>query len=251
MQADPSVLYQAKRNLLPQPFKAFNKNSQERSQAEAWLRQASGTPGLLGALLQVVRAGEVEVPIRQAAAIQLKNQLRVHWDSGAAHSSAWKLQDSTYITAPIRAQLVDSVASVVAEKGVRSQLVECFRLVALRDFPELWPGVADRLLAGLRSDDTAQTLCSLLLLRRLFKQLEMRPANRRKDLEDLAAKILPTLLILAQDVKGWMALLLGVAEIAMEVPRAGFEQVQEESCEAKCRKWVFQILPGPELSSIT
>ena len=39
---------QAKRNLLPQPFKAFNKNSQERSQAEAWLRQVSGTPGLLG-----------------------------------------------------------------------------------------------------------------------------------------------------------------------------------------------------------
>ncbi|OLP99908.1 Fucoxanthin-chlorophyll a-c binding protein, chloroplastic [Symbiodinium microadriaticum] len=47
-----------------------------------------------------------------------------------------------------------------------------------------------------------------------------------------------------QDVKGWMALLLGVAEVSMEVPRAGFEQVQEESVEAKCRKWVFQILPG-------
>ncbi|CAJ1409728.1 unnamed protein product [Effrenium voratum] len=243
----------------------------ERRQAEQFLHQAAGSRNLLPALLQVADAAQAEVPIRQAAAIQLKHQLR-DWEG-----DKYREEDK----APIRHQLVDSVAKAVQESCVRVQLVESFRLVALYDYPDRWPGVLQRLLQGLCSEQSAQTMCSLLLLRQLFKLLEMRSAERRRELQDLSAQSLPMLLKLApvlgeaaqkkspealemlklvlkcfysavrmavpeqvqKDIQQWMGLLLGVLDLEMAMPSSALEQeVLEASCEAKCRKWVFQIL---------
>ena len=51
------------------------------------LEAAAVQPGLLSALLQVTNVAQ-EPPIRQAAAIQLKNQLVKQWDIGGAGSCA-------------------------------------------------------------------------------------------------------------------------------------------------------------------
>ncbi|CAK9033724.1 unnamed protein product [Durusdinium trenchii] len=268
MQAiDPEVLYQVFRH-------SYSPHGQERRQAEAFLQQAAFRPGLLPALLHVTNAAQ-EVPIRQAAAIQLKNQLRL-WDA-AGDSGSYSEEDK----APIRRELVESLAAAVGEKGVRVQLVECFRLVALYDFPDRWPGIVQRLLGGLCSEQRAQTMCSLLLFRQLFKLLETRSAERRGELQALAAQCMPTLLQLSpvlakaasaksqeafemlklvlkcfysatrmalpeqvqKDIQHWMELLLTVSEWQLETPATGLErEVQEASCEVKCRKWVFQIL---------
>eukprot|EP00913_Durusdinium_trenchii_P004775 g4435.t1 len=144
MQAiDPEVLYQVFRH-------SYSPHGQERRQAEAFLQQAAFRPGLLPALLHVTNAAQ------EAAAIQLKNQLRL-WDA-AGDSGSYSEEDK----APIRRELVESLAAAVGEKGVRVQLVECFRLVALYDFPDRWPGIVQRLLGGLCSEqrDTALSLNS-------------------------------------------------------------------------------------------
>ncbi|CAJ1346783.1 unnamed protein product [Effrenium voratum] len=266
MQVDPKVLYHVFQH-------SYSPHAQERRQAEQFLHQAAGSRNLLPALLQVADAAQAEVPIRQAAAIQLKHQLR-DWEG-----DKYREEDK----APIRHQLVDSVAKAVQESCVRVQLVESFRLVALYDYPDRWPGVLQRLLQGLCSEQSAQTMCSLLLLRQLFKLLEMRSAERRRELQDLSAQSLPMLLKLApvlgeaaqkkspealemlklvlkcfysavrmavpeqvqKDIQQWMGLLLGVLDLEMAMPSSALEQeVLEASCEAKCRKWVFQILPG-------
>eukprot|EP00434_Breviolum_minutum_P018812 symbB.v1.2.016593.t1/scaffold1264.1/size127839/2 len=252
---------------------SYSPQEKERKEAEAFLKQAEFQPGLLPALLHVTNAAQ-EIPIRQAAAIQLKNQLR-QW-----HTLGGEASYSEEDKVPIRQQLVDSVVAAVGEKGVRVQLAECFRLVALHDFPDHWPGIVERLVAGLCSEQSAETMCSLLLLRQLLKIVEMKPAERRGDLEQVATASLPVMLRLSpllvkaahsnteafemlklvlkcfysatrwsipsqvrKDIQHWMELLLTVSEWKMEVPAGDFEEeVQEATCEAKCRKWVFQIL---------
>eukprot|EP00931_Biecheleriopsis_adriatica_P045592 TRINITY_DN26108_c0_g5_i1.p1 TRINITY_DN26108_c0_g5~~TRINITY_DN26108_c0_g5_i1.p1 ORF type:complete len:1079 (-),score=273.42 TRINITY_DN26108_c0_g5_i1:117-3332(-) len=267
MQAEPDVLYRIFRH-------SYSARAEERQQAEVWLQQAEGSKGLLLALLQIAAASPVEVPIRQAASIQLKNQIRKGWISSgdeAGSSRCYSLEDK----ASLRAQLLEGVAGAAAVPTVRAQLVECFRLVALNDFPENWAGLVDSIVAGLQSDDMAQTLCGLLLLRKLFKQLEMRPVARREDLERLCSQTLPTLLKLApalaaakafemlrlvlkcfhsaiftaigpqvqKDLEGWMWIVLEVAAFSLgPTLTAAEEQARESSQDVKCKKWAFHIL---------
>ncbi|CAK0816666.1 unnamed protein product, partial [Prorocentrum cordatum] len=166
----------------------------ERAQAEAELAAAGRAPGFLAALLQVAAEVRAEPEVRQASAILLKNQVKTRWEPVGEAAGEGYGEDEK---AAVRGQLLDGLAGSFEASGARAQLVEAFRLVALHDFPQRWPGLVERLVTGLRSQDTPQTYCALLLLRKLFKQLEMRPLSRRGDLDELAARSMPTLLALA------------------------------------------------------
>lgn len=270
MQVGAEALYNVFRH-------SYSNSDEERRQAEAHIAAAAGSAGFLAALLQISVEPQAELPIRQAAAIQLKNQVRRSWATcdGPRYAEAEK--------AAIRGGLIDAIAGAFAATGVRVQLLESFRLAAIHDYPGQWPGLQERLLAGLRSDDTVQTYCALLALRKLFKQLQMRPAERRGDLDHLCTNTLPVLRTLGpallrmgaqpgphcmealemlkvvlkcyysatyralgehvqQDIDAWMQLLLGVAELKLPLAQLPADaEGRENSPYAKCRKWVFHI----------
>ncbi|CAE8626213.1 unnamed protein product [Polarella glacialis] len=188
MQADPELLYKVFRQ-------SYSAVAEERQQAEAWLQQAQESPNLLPALLQIAVARQADPAIRQAASIQLKNQVRKYWAPSGDDTAISGYKEADKVA--VRAGLIEGVAASTDVPSVRAQMLECFRLIVLHDFPDSWPGLVDKLLAGLQSDDTAQTHCGLLLLRRLYKQLESRPVARREALESLCVRTLPTLRALA------------------------------------------------------
>eukprot|EP00928_Gymnodinium_smaydae_P083225 TRINITY_DN6646_c0_g5_i1.p1 TRINITY_DN6646_c0_g5~~TRINITY_DN6646_c0_g5_i1.p1 ORF type:complete len:1054 (+),score=291.07 TRINITY_DN6646_c0_g5_i1:95-3256(+) len=196
-QADPELLYRIFRY-------SYSSVDAERRQAEQWLQEARGSPGLASALLQLALCGGAESAIRQAAAIQLKNEVSRQWAAAGDASVAAAAQERS----AVREQLIDGLAASLAagtsggSPAVAAQLLECFRVVASFDFPSAWPGLVDRLVSALRSDDNAQTRCALLLLRKLFKQLESRPASRREDMDTLCERTLPTMQTLAPALAG-------------------------------------------------
>lgn len=162
----------------------------ERDGATNTLAQAEGAPGFLKALFQIVSEGKAEPVIRLGAAIHFKNQVKKRWLPSADDSRTYSEEEK----ALVRSALFNSIS---VAQPVRGQVLESFRLVAERDFPNNWPGVTEQILSGLRSDDTDQTHCALLALRKLFKLFENRPVNRRQELEALVVATDPTLQILA------------------------------------------------------
>lgn len=275
MQVNTESLYGIFRN-------SYSASEDERRQAEAAIASAEGTPGYLTALLQIAVEPNAEQSIRQAAAIQLKNQVRRRWNPlGADAGKAYGEDDKT----KLRGSLFNGFVAAFPLPLVRAQLLETFRLVASHDFPGPWSGVLEQIGSSLQSDDTMNTYCALLVLRKLFKQFEMRPVDRRQEMEELCSRTLPTLRTLGPalmqvasqpgphcleafemlktvlkcfysaiymavgahvrgEVDTWMQLVLGVATGAApaDVVAMADDQAREASPFTKCRKWAFHIL---------
>eukprot|EP00927_Polykrikos_kofoidii_P002372 TRINITY_DN10937_c0_g1_i1.p1 TRINITY_DN10937_c0_g1~~TRINITY_DN10937_c0_g1_i1.p1 ORF type:complete len:1111 (+),score=194.84 TRINITY_DN10937_c0_g1_i1:119-3451(+) len=260
-------------------FNAFQHSyspwTEERRQAEAAIQSAERMPGFLVALLRIAMEGSADPAIRQAAAIQLKNQVKRWWHPvGEEADAGYSEQEKT----TVRDQLVGAITGAIALPKIRDQLVECLRFAAREDFPDRWMGLVGSVLAGLNSDDIPCTYGALLVLRRLYKQLELRPVARRGDMEALCAATLPTLGNLApslaqvateealvmlklvlkcvysslhisvtttmrQGLDVWMRFVLAVAALPVPLPQLPADTGSREVCPfAKVKKWAFQIL---------
>eukprot|EP00929_Paragymnodinium_shiwhaense_P052947 TRINITY_DN26508_c0_g1_i1.p1 TRINITY_DN26508_c0_g1~~TRINITY_DN26508_c0_g1_i1.p1 ORF type:complete len:1052 (+),score=280.70 TRINITY_DN26508_c0_g1_i1:142-3297(+) len=261
---------------------SYSASALERQHAEASLQSAEQAPGFLTALLRIAAEPRVEQAIRQAAAIQLKNQVKRWWDvSAEGGAGGYVLQEK----AAVRDGLVEALAAAALTAPlVRAQLLECLRLVALHDFPHSWPGLTERLLAGLGSEEPTQTYCSLLALRKLFKQLEARSVARRDDMETLCNGTLPVLKALipplaqaattpgtqslqamemlklvlkcaysslymkvseamCKEIDAWMSFVHAIAgQLTPASSGVPEEQSREAVAFAKVRKWAFTIL---------
>ena len=157
---------------------------------EAYLHAAEWAPGFSAALLRIAAEARAEESIRQAAAIYIKHLVRRRWAPPSSAGPPLPEEEK----AALRDGLLEGAARAADSQRVLSQLAESFRIAAHHDFPEAWPGLVDRLLAGLRSAEAGPTRCGLLLLRKLYKQLEARPSSCREDMEALCSQTLPTLL---------------------------------------------------------
>lgn len=248
----------------------------ERRQAEQCLQAAEKTSGYLQSLLRIAVEHQVEVPIRQAAVIQLKNQVRQRWVRDDGFAAADK--DS------LRGGLVQAMENC-GHPGVRKQLEECVRLVAREDFPEHWQGLLVQVCSGLASGSPVRTYCSLLVLRKVTKKYMHRYTDEHDaELEGVVTQTFPSLLTIGvellgvasqpgprqieafemlknimksfhsatnirlgrhvqDNVKAWMDLVLATSRSTMpaELLQASVDE-QENSPFAKCQKWVFQIL---------
>eukprot|EP00927_Polykrikos_kofoidii_P002373 TRINITY_DN10937_c0_g2_i1.p1 TRINITY_DN10937_c0_g2~~TRINITY_DN10937_c0_g2_i1.p1 ORF type:complete len:1144 (+),score=214.64 TRINITY_DN10937_c0_g2_i1:93-3434(+) len=247
----------------------------ERQRAEAAIQSAERMPGFLVALLRIAMESSADPAIRQAAAIQLKNQVKRWWQPVDENTDVGYGEQEK---AMVRDQLFGAISGVVNSPKVRDQLVECLRFVARADFPDRWMGLVGSVLTGLESDDIPRTYGALLVLRRLYKHLELRPVARRGDMEALCAATLPALGNLApslaevaseealvmlklvlkcvysslhmavsdtmrQGLDMWMRLVLAVAALPIPLSQLPADMVLREACPfAKVKKWAFQIL---------
>ncbi|XP_026191718.1 importin beta-like SAD2 homolog [Cyclospora cayetanensis] len=154
----------------------YSPNAEVRGQAEAFLKSISPTEGLLSALVQILRHDQVDLPVRTAASVTLKNEVRQHWESrsadgdeGVSSSGASASQaGSTGVYGEEEKQILrQSLYPMVKELGgqaapVRLQLIECIRIIALQDYPERWPTILDEVCADLGPSNDACLPASLL-----------------------------------------------------------------------------------------
>ncbi|KAH0514418.1 Importin-8 [Microtus ochrogaster] len=133
-------------------------------------------------LLRIIVSDHVEFPVRQAAAIYLKNMVTQYWpDREPPPGEAifpFNIHEND------RQQIRDNIVEGIIRSPdlVRVQLTMCLRVIIKHDFPGHWPAVVDKMDYYLRSPNSGNWLGSLLCLYQLVKTYEYKKAEEREPL---------------------------------------------------------------------
>uniref|UniRef100_A0A8C9TCB4 Importin 8 n=1 Tax=Scleropages formosus TaxID=113540 RepID=A0A8C9TCB4_SCLFO len=136
-------------------------------------------------LLQIIVSEQVEFPVRQAAAIYLKNMVSQYWqDREPSHG---ELVFPFNIHENDRQQIRDNIVEGIIQcpesiRYVPAQLTVCLRAIIKHDFPGRWTGVVDKIRLYLQSQNSAGWYGSLLALYQLVKTYEYKKAEERDPL---------------------------------------------------------------------
>ncbi|RZF47984.1 hypothetical protein LSTR_LSTR002050 [Laodelphax striatellus] len=251
----------------------------QQQQAEQQLNQVHKIIGFAPSLLQVVVMTDVDMPVRQAGAVYLKNLIMQNWadkevEPGQPIPFTLHEQDR----AMIRDAIVDAV--VHSPELIRIQLSICVGTIVKHDFPTRWTQIVDKISIYLQNPEAPGWSGALLCLYQLVKTYEYKKAEERGPLNDamnlllpmiyqLCVRLLPdqsedSVVLQKQILKSLYALTQYVLALSlisketfsqwMEIVRAIADQpvpeqtnvVDEEDREAlpwwKCKKWALHIL---------
>ncbi|XP_076030766.1 importin-7 msk isoform X2 [Oratosquilla oratoria] len=161
-----------------------------RQQAEDELTQMNKIIGFTRSLLQVVMMSEVDMPVRQAGVIYLKNMVAHHWKDAeyeAGEPIPFHIHEQD--RAMIRDAIVDAV--VHAPDLVRVQLAVCTYQMVKHDFPGRWTTIVDKISIYLQNPDTSLWMGALLCLYQLVKNFEYKKKEDRNPLHEAMSMLLP------------------------------------------------------------
>lgn len=166
----------------------------QRNEAEKKLSEVYGMVGFGPTILQLVMASEVELPVRQAAVIYLKNMVGSSWkdrddqDPGATGDPVpFSVHEQD--RALIRENIVD--AAVHSPDIIRIQLAVCISEIVKHDFPARWPQIVDKISIYLQTPDPTGLLGALICLYQLVKNYEYKKLEEREPLRDAMTLLLP------------------------------------------------------------
>ncbi|XP_023064770.1 importin-8 isoform X2 [Piliocolobus tephrosceles] len=150
--------------------------------AENELNQSYKIINFAPSLLRIIVSDHVEFPVRQAAAIYLKNMVTQYWpDREPPPGEAifpFNIHEND------RQQIRDNIVEGIIRSPdlVRVQLTMCLRAIIKHDFPGHWPAVVDKIDYYLQSQSSGSWLGSLLCLYQLVKTYEYKKAEEREPL---------------------------------------------------------------------
>ncbi|XP_038174774.1 importin-8 isoform X2 [Arvicola amphibius] len=150
--------------------------------AETELNQSYKIINFAPSLLGIIVSDHVEFPVRQAAAIYLKNMVTQYWPD--REPPPGEVIFPFNIHENDRQQIRDNIVEGIIRSPdlVRVQLTMCLRVIIKHDFPGHWPAVVDKIDFYLRSPNSGNWLGSLLCLYQLVKTYEYKKAEEREPL---------------------------------------------------------------------
>ncbi|XP_077356952.1 importin-8 isoform X2 [Festucalex cinctus] len=153
-----------------------------RRAAEDELNQSYKIINFAPTLLQIIASEQVEFPVRQAAAIYLKNMIGQYWQD--REPSVGKVVFPFNIHENDRQQIRNHIVEGVIRcpETIRAQLTMCLRTIIKHDFPGRWTAIVDELSLYLQSNNSGSWYGSLLALYQLVKTYEYRKADEREPL---------------------------------------------------------------------
>jgi len=164
-----------------------------RNEAEKKLSELHKIIGFGPTLLQVVMCADVELPVRQAGVIYLKNMVSGSWVEREADVPGAPVPFSVHEQdrGVVRENLVEAV--VAAPDILRIQLAVCVSQIVKHDFPGKWPQIVDKVSIYLQNPDPSGWLGALLVLYQLVKNYEYKKAEERLPLREAMVLLLPQL----------------------------------------------------------
>uniref|UniRef100_A0A8C5L990 Importin 8 n=1 Tax=Jaculus jaculus TaxID=51337 RepID=A0A8C5L990_JACJA len=248
--------------------------------AETELNQSYKIINFAPSLLRIIVSDHVEFPVRQAAAIYLKNMVTQYWPD--REPPPGEVIFPFNIHENDRQQIRDNIVEGIIRSPdlVRVQLTMCLRVIIKHDFPGHWPAVVDKINYYLQSQSSGSWLGALLCLYQLVKTYEYRKAEEREPLiaamqiflprvQQLIAQLLPdasfhSVLLQKQILKTFYALVQYVLPLQllshetmtvwMEIFRTIIDrtvpaetlQIDEDDRPElvwwKCKKWALHIV---------
>ncbi|GAB6021254.1 hypothetical protein CHUAL_003869 [Chamberlinius hualienensis] len=166
-------------------------NPHQRQQAEEQLNEVHKIIGFAPSLLQVVMMNDVEMPVRQAGVIYLKNLITHNWPEPGEveHGQPLPFHIHEQDRAMIRDSIVDAI--VHAPELIRTQLAICISQIVKYDYPQRWTAVVDKINIFLQNPDTFVWMGALMALYQLVKNYEYKKPEEKGPLTEAMNLLLP------------------------------------------------------------
>uniref|UniRef100_A0A673ME89 Importin N-terminal domain-containing protein n=1 Tax=Sinocyclocheilus rhinocerous TaxID=307959 RepID=A0A673ME89_9TELE len=227
-------------------------------------------------LLQVTMTDQLDLPVRQAGVIYLKNMVTQHWSEG---DNANTEGSTSNIPEEDRQFIRDHIVEAIIQSP-EVQLTTCIHHMIKHDYPARWTAVVDKIGFYLQSDNSGCWLGILLCLYQLVKNYEYKKPEERQPLVAAMQIFMPMLkdrfiqllpdpsndsvlvqkqifkilyalfqynlpleLINRQNLTEWMEILKTVVD--RDVPPETLQVDEDERPELpwwKCKKWALHIL---------
>ncbi|KAI8780568.1 importin-7, partial [Biomphalaria glabrata] len=149
--------------------------------------------GFAPTLLQVVMTDQVDMPVRQAGVIYLKNMLTQYWMEREPECVTDPIPFNIHEQdrQPIRDNIIEAI--IHAPEPVRVQLCVCLSHLIKNDFPQRWPNVAEKMAVYINSDNHATWMGALLSVYQFVKVFEYKRSEERQTMDDTMTHMLPIL----------------------------------------------------------
>uniref|UniRef100_A0A674NKZ9 Importin 7 n=1 Tax=Takifugu rubripes TaxID=31033 RepID=A0A674NKZ9_TAKRU len=237
---DPDALVEALRGTMDPSL---------REAAERQLNEGHTQVCFVSTLLQITMSDQLDLPVRQAGVIYLKNMITQHWSDGDGSGTETPVNN---IPDEDRQFIRDSIVEAIihSPERIRVQLTTCIHHMIKHDYPGKWTTIVDKIGFYLQSDNRAGWLGILLCLYQLVKNYEYKKPEERAPLvaamhifmpmlKDRFIQLLPdhsvdSVLVQKQIFKILYALFQETAQIK--------EDELPELPWWKCKKWALHIL---------
>lgn len=133
---------------------------------------------------------DVDMPVRQAGAIYLKNTVVQNWqDQEVEQGQPLVFSIHEQDRAMVRDSIVDAI--VLAPEPIRVQLCVCINNIIKHDFPNRWTQVVDKISIYLQNNDANGWHGAMQCLYQLVKNYEYKKSNERLPLTEAMNLLLP------------------------------------------------------------
>uniref|UniRef100_A0A8C1LF96 Importin 8 n=1 Tax=Cyprinus carpio TaxID=7962 RepID=A0A8C1LF96_CYPCA len=218
--------------------------------AENELNQSYKIINFAPTLLQIIVSDQVEFPVRQAAAIYLKNMVSQYWQDRepTLGEVVFPFNIHENDRGQIRENMVEAI--IRCPESIRAQLTVCLRAIIKHDFPGRWTGVVDKINLYLQSQNSGSWYGSLLALYQLVKNYEFKKAEERDPLLAAMQIFLPRIQqLITQLLTDATFISVLIQKQILKI----FHALVQETLEAdeddrpeliwwKCKKWALHII---------
>ncbi|KZV95467.1 ARM repeat-containing protein [Exidia glandulosa HHB12029] len=154
----------------------YNPDPNVRKAAELEIRKLAGQEGTLAALIQVIGSDAVDVSVRLACTVYLKNRIRRSYfvDPEKPLPDQTPIQNSDRVA--IR-QNIFALLVAAPTRSIRAPLAECLRSLISHDYPEKWPTLLDEIKTLLASSRIQEVIAGCVASLELTKAFRYRPGT--------------------------------------------------------------------------
>uniref|UniRef100_A0AAQ5Z8K7 Importin N-terminal domain-containing protein n=1 Tax=Amphiprion ocellaris TaxID=80972 RepID=A0AAQ5Z8K7_AMPOC len=220
-----------------------------REAAERQLNEGHTQVNFVSTLLRVTMSDQLDLPVRQAGVIYLKNMITQHWSDGDGSGTETPVnnipdEDRQFI----RDNIVEAI--IHSPERIRVQLTTCIHHMIKHDYPGKWTTIVDKIGFYLQSDNSAGWLGILLCLYQLVKNYEYKKPEERQPLVAAMHIFMPMLKerfiqLLPDHSSDSVLIQKQIFKILYALFQETMQIDEDERPELpwwKCKKWALHIL---------